>query len=308
MKAARLHGYDDLSTIEDENITKPEPGPHEVLIRVVSASINPLDIKLVTGVLHDFFPLSFPYTLGTDLAGIVEQSGPLAARWRPGDRVIARADPRQGGAFAEYVVVPATHIASAPTSLTLEEGSALPTVAGVAWQALFETANLKSGQTILIHAGAGGVGSIAVQLARIAGARVIATTSSSHVDLVRRLGVEDVIDYKAEDFADRLRDVDVVLDTVGGDTQQKSFAVLRSGGFLASIVSPPDEALAKNHQVTARFVFHETDGTRLNLIAGLCDASSVRAVIDRKFPLAEARTAMTYLAEGHAKGKVLLVP
>ncbi|GHO98041.1 NADPH:quinone reductase [Reticulibacter mediterranei] len=308
MKAARLHTYSDLSNIKIESVVKPEPGPNEVLIRVVSASINPLDIKLVTGSLHGFFPLSFPYTLGTDLAGIVEQSGPLAARWRPGDKVIARADPRQGGAFAEYVVVPATHITSAPTCLTLEEGSALPTVAGVAWQALFDVANLKSGQTILIHAGAGGVGSLAIQLARIADTRVIATASSSHINLVRQLGADDVIDYKVEDFSDRLRDVDVVLDTVGGDTQQKSFTVLHSGGFLASVISPPDEALAKAHKVTASFVFHETDSTRLNLIAGLCDAGSLQAVIDRKFPLAETRAAMSYLMEGHARGKVLLVP
>jgi NADPH:quinone reductase-like Zn-dependent oxidoreductase len=149
---------------------------------------------------------------------------------------------------------------------------------------------------------------MAVQLARIAGAHVIATASSPHIDLVRQLGADHVIDYQAEDFSDRLRDVDVVLDTVGGDTQQKSFAVLRSGGFLASIVSPPDEDLAKAYEVTARFVFHETDGTRLNLIAGLCDAGSLQVVIDRKFPLAETSAAITYLAQGHAKGKVLIVP
>lgn len=308
MKAVRLHAYGDLTNVKIEDIARPELGPNEVLIRVVSASVNPLDIKLIKGILHDFFPLSFPYTMGSDFTGIVEQSGPLAARWRPGDKVIARANPIQGGAFAEYAVVPATHIAPAPANLTLEEASALPTVAGVAWQALFEAANLKSGQTILIHAGAGGVGSIAVQLARIVGAHVIATASSSHIDLVRQLGADHVIDYQAEDFSDRLRDVDVVLDTVGGDTQSKSFAVLRPGGFLASIVSLPDETLAKAHKVTASFVFHETDGTRLNLIAGLCNEGSLQAVIDRKFPLAETSAAIAYLAEGHAKGKVLLVP
>ncbi|GCE08491.1 NADP-dependent oxidoreductase [Dictyobacter aurantiacus] len=308
MKAARLHAYGDLADIEIENIEKPEPGPDEVLIRVVSVSVNPLDRKLVQGILDDFFPLSFPYTLGTDFAGIVERSGPLATRWHPGDQVIARANPVQGGAFAEYAVVPATHIASAPANLTLEEASALPTVAGTAWQALMEVANLRSGQTVLIHAGAGGVGSIAVQLARIAGARVIATASSSGIDLVRQLGADHVINYQVEDFSDRLQDVDVVLDTVGGDTQQKSFAVLRPGGFLASIVSPPNKALAKAHDVTASYVFHETVGTRLHLIAGLCEAGSLQVIIDRKFPLVETGAAMAYLAEGHTKGKVLLVP
>ncbi len=308
MQAVRLHAYADIAAVKIEHITKPEPGPHDVLIRVVAASVNPLDIKLIKGAVHEFFPVSFPYTLGTDFAGIVEQAGPLAARWRPGDKVIARANPVQGGAFAEYAVVPATHIAAAPTNMTLEEAAALPTVAGTAWQALFEVAKLRSGQTVLIHAGAGGVGSMAIQLARIVGARVIATASSANLNQVRQLGAEEVIDYTAEDFVDRLRDVDVVLDTVGGDTQRKSFAVLRRGGFLASIISPPDDALAKAHNVTAGYVFHETDANRLHLLADLCDAGSLKAVIDRSFPLADAQAALAYQATGHAKGKVLLVP
>ena len=306
MKAAQLHAYNDLAGVTIENSAKPEPEPTEVLIRVVAASVNPLDIKLLKGSLCDTLPLSFPYTMGTDLAGIVEQAGPLAARWHSGEKVIARTDPAQGGAFAEYVVVPATNIASAPASLTLEEASALPTVAGAAWQALFEVAHLKRGQTVLIHGGVGNVGSVAVQLARTAGAHVIATASASDIDRVHQLGADQVIDYKAEDFSDTLRDVDVVLDTVGGDTQQKSFAVLRSGGFLASIISPPDEALAKAHDVTASFVFHETDGTWLNLIAGLCDAGALKVGIDKTFSLTETGAALAYVMKEHAKGKVLI--
>ncbi|WP_255647001.1 NADP-dependent oxidoreductase [Inquilinus sp. Marseille-Q2685] len=222
MKAARIRAYGDLGGAVVEDVPVPEVGPHEVLIRVVAASINPLDIKLIGGGLDAYFPLAFPYSLGTDLAGTVERAGALAARWRPGDTVIARADPVRGGAFAEFAVVPATRVAAAPAGLPLAVAAGLPTAAGTAWQALFETACLSAGQTVLIHAAAGGVGSAAVQLARCAGARVVATASAANADLVRRLGASHVIDYRTEDFTAMVRDVDVVLDIIGGDTQQHS--------------------------------------------------------------------------------------
>jgi NADPH:quinone reductase-like Zn-dependent oxidoreductase len=219
MKALRLHVYGDIASVVTEDISVPDVGPDEVLIRVAAASVNPLDLKLITGHAAAHFPLTFPYTLGTDLAGTVEQSGPLAARWRPGDSVIARPAPRRGGAFAEFAIVPASQVASAPKSLPIETAAGLPTAAATAWQALFETAHLERGQTVLIHAGAGGVGSFAVQLARIAGAHVIATASAANADLVRELGALRVIDYRTQDFATDLDDVDVVLDTIGGETQ-----------------------------------------------------------------------------------------
>ncbi|TSD85165.1 NADP-dependent oxidoreductase [Mycobacterium sp. KBS0706] len=308
MKAARIHAYGDLGNAAVEEVPVPEVGPDEVLIRVAAASVNPLDVKLIGGGLDTYFPLAFPYALGTDLAGTVERAGPLAARWRPGDRVIARADPVRGGAFAEFAVVPAARIAAAPATLPPAAAAGLPTAAGTAWQALFETAHLRAAQTVLIHAGAGGVGSAAVQLARIAGARVAATASGANADLLRRLGAGQVIDYRTEDFAAAVRDVDVVLDTVGGETQQRSFAVLRPGGVLASIVSPPDEALAQAHGVSATFVFHQTDATRLGLVAGLCDAGSLTVVMDRELALGGLAVALDHVASGHTRGKVLLRP
>ncbi|WP_343717386.1 NADP-dependent oxidoreductase [Inquilinus sp.] len=308
MKAARIHAYGDRGSVAVEEVPVPEVGPDEVLIRVAAASINPLDLKLIGGGLDTYFPLSFPYALGTDLAGIVERAGPLAARWRPGDRVIARPDPVRGGAFAEFAAVPAAWIAPAPTTLPLTTAAGLPTAAGTAWQALFETAHLKAGQTVLVHAGAGGVGSAAVQLARVAGARVVATGSGANAELLRRLGAAQVIDYRTEDFAAQLRDVDVVLDTIGGETQHRSFAVLRPGGVLASIASPPDEALARAHGVSAPFVFHQTDATRLGLAVGLCDAGSLTVVVDREHSLEELAAALDHVASGHARGKVLIRP
>ncbi|WP_438022649.1 NADP-dependent oxidoreductase [Sorangium sp. So ce233] len=308
MKAARIHAYGSIDGAVIEDLPTPDPGPNEVLIRVAAASVNPLDLKLIQGVLAAYFPLAFPYALGTDLAGTVERAGPLAARFRPGDKVIARPEPLHGGAFAELAVVPASEIVAAPAGLPLDEAAGIPTAAGTAWQALFETAHLKQGQTVLIHAGAGGVGSFAVQLARSAGARVIATASAANADLVRKLGADQVIDYRAEDFAAKLRDVDVVLDTIGGETQQRSFAVLRPGGVLVGIVAPPNEALAKAHQVTAAFVFHKTDAARLRHIAGLCDAGSLKVVVDRKLRLTDLRAALGHVASGRARGKVLVLP
>jgi NADPH:quinone reductase-like Zn-dependent oxidoreductase len=306
MRAVRLHAYGALTDATVEDVPLPEVGPDEVLIRVAAASINPLDLKLVSGEASAYFPLAFPYILGTDLAGTVERAGPLAARWQPGEKVIARPAPTRGGAFAEFIVASANHVAAAPSTMPLEAAAGLPTAAGTAWQALFEVGHLQHGQTVLVHAGAGGVGSFAVQLARIAGARVIATASSANADLVRELGASQVIDYQSEDFAAALRDVDLVLDTVGAETQQRSFAVLRPGGILVSIVSPPDEALATAHGVTAAFVFHQTDITRLGLVAGLCEACSLCVTIDREFGLDDVQAGLLYVASRRARGKVLV--
>lgn len=304
MKALRIHAYEAPPVLEE--VPTPDIGPDEVLVRVAAASLNPLDIQLSSGKMHGFFPVTFPHTLGTDLAGTVERAGPSAARWRQGDKVVARPDPTRGGAMAEFVVVPAADLAMAPKEIPLEEAAGIPTAAGTAWQALFEVADLKRGQTMLIHAGAGGVGSFAIQLARSVGARVIATSSGEGLDIARRLGADQVIDYRAERFEDRLSDMDAVLDTLRDDTQQRSFGVLRSGGVLVSITSPPDEALAKAHNVTATFMAHSTDGSRLEEIVGSIDAGTLRVLVDRKLSLQEFSGAIERQASGRARGKIIV--
>ena len=305
MKAARIHGYDGAPVVEE--VATPDIGPDEVLVRVAASALNPLDVKLQSGAMHRFFPLAFPYTIGTDLAGTIDRVGSDVTGWSEGDEVVARIDPTKGGALAEFTAVPASHLAKAPGSVPIGQAAGIATTGGTAWQALFETADLRPGQTVLIHAGAGGVGSFAVQFARSAGARVIATASGEGVEVARRLGADQVIDYRAEDFAAALSDVDVVLDTVGGDTQRRSFAVLRPGGVLLSIVSPPDDALAEARNVTATFFPHASDGERLGKVAKQVDAGA-ELLIDRTLPLDAVGEAFARQASGHARGKILLTP
>ncbi len=304
MKAARIHGYAAEPVMED--VPVPEAGPNQVLVRVKAASLNPLDVKLHSGVMHGFFPLAFPYTLGTDLTGIVERTGAGVTGWRAGDAVVARLDPTSGCAVAEFALLPAGYLAAAPKTVSLDDAAGMPTAAGTAWQALFEVGGLKGGQTLLVHAGAGGVGSFAVQLAREMDARVIATASGSGIEIARRLGADQVIDYTAADFEGNLSDVDLVLDTIGGETQQRSFGVLRTGVVLISTVSPPDEALAKAHGVMASFVFHQSDAARLGRIVERLDAGSLSILVDRTVPLANFSDAFRYQASGRARGKIIL--
>jgi NADPH:quinone reductase-like Zn-dependent oxidoreductase len=304
MNAARISAYQAQPVVED--VPASTIGTGEVLVRVAAAGLNPLDVKIQQGFMHDFFPVVFPYTLGTDLSGTIEQVGTDVTGWSVGDRVVARTDPPMGGAFAEIASVPATHLAKLPANVSFEEAAGIPTVAGTAFQALFEVAGLRSGQTVLIHAGAGGVGSFAIQLARNTGARVIATASGGGVATVRRLGADQVIDYKAQAFEDVVSDVDIVLDTIGGDTQQRSFEVLRRGGYLASTASPPDEALAKAHGVEASFIFHQSDAARLTMLVDQVASGALAVLIDRIVPMDRFDEAFARQASSRAQGKIIV--
>lgn len=306
MKAARIDAYGAEPVVQDAPV--PEPGSSDVLVRVAAASLNPLDVQVQRGEAHSFFPVAaFPYVLGTDLAGTVKRIGSDVKDWTVGDRVVARTDPQRGGAFAEVAVVPADYLARVPDTMPLETAAGIPTAAATAWQALYELSNVADGDRVLVHAGAGGVGSFAIQLAHSAGAVVSSTASGSGVEIARRLGADRVIDHHSEDFAGQLSGLDVVIDTVGGDTQERSFAVLRAGGALVSTVSPPDEELAKTHEVTAAFVFHTSDGDLLRkVVARVADGTEV--LVDRMVPLDELNAAFTYLAAGHARGKILVTP
>ena len=304
MRAARIQGYGAPLTVEE--VQTPDVRPDEVLVRIKAAGLNPLDVQLQSGNMKSYFPLDFPYTLGTDLSGTVERAGSASAHWKQGDMVIARLDPTRGGALAEFAVVSAAYLTAAPTKISLDDAAGAPTAAGTAWQALFEMANLQAGQTVLIHAGAGGVGSFAIQLAHQAGARVIATASGSGIDLARQLGADQVIDYRSERFEDKLSDIDLVLDTVRDDTQQRSFGVLRSGGTLISATAPPDEALAKAHNVTAAFVFHQSDASRLAKIVQRFEAGTLKVLVDRTVPMSQLADAFKYQASGRARGKIIV--
>ena len=303
MKAFRINSYGADPAFEPVDTPKPKAG--EALVKVAAASINPLDNKLQQGYMDAFFPLSFSYTIGTDLAGTVESFGEGNGGFTIGERVVARTAPTAGGAIAEYAIVPVDQLVRIPAGVSFEDAAGVPTAAGTAWQALFEVAKLKSGQTVLVHAGAGGVGSFAIQFARAAEARVITTASGDGIAIAERLGADQVIDYTTEDFTRHVSDVDVVIDTIGGDTQARSFDVLRPGGFLATTVSPPDEALAKAHGVAAAFVFHSSDAGRLATVIDKV-AGGVQVLTDRVIDLNDASAGFARQASGRARGKIIV--
>lgn len=306
MKAARIHSYGGPGNIVVEDVPEPVPAPDGVLIRVDAAALNPLDNKLIAGYLKDFFPLSFPYALGTDLAGTVVATGGLVAVVKPGDRVIARTDPVSGGAFAEFAAVPVRLVVPVSGGMSPAELAGLPTAAATAWQALVETAAVTGGAKVLVHAGAGGVGSFAVQLARLAGAHVTATASQANAELVRSIGADMIVDYRRQDFATLAKGVDTVIDTVGGDTLERSIGIIRPGGKLVSIPAPFDVEAARTRGIDARFIFHQSDAGRLAAVAALVASGQLRSIVGRSFPLVETAEALRQLSNGGARGKTVL--
>lgn len=306
MKATRIHRYGDPDVLIYEDAPMPEPGDEEVLVRVHTAGVNPIDWKIRQGLLKEHIPLRLPAILGQDMAGTVEAVGARVSDLKPGDVVYGKQAPTRGGTYAEYTAIARGAVDMAPRSMAPAQAAGVPLAATTAWTALFDDADLRDGQTVLIHAGSGGVGHFAIQLARHRGARVITTTSAAHVQLAEDLGADQVIDYRTQDFSTQLRDVDVVLDTLGGATLDKSFAVLRRGGTLVSLVADPDGEQARHHGVTAKRVMGKSDARRLRALAELVDAGQLRVVIDREFPLREAAAAHTANQAGHTTGKIVL--
>jgi NADPH:quinone reductase-like Zn-dependent oxidoreductase len=275
-------------------------------------------------------PYRLPLILGNDLAGVVVGVGSQVRRFKPGDEVYARPDQDRIGAFAEFISMNEDAVANKPKELTMEEAASIPLVGLTAWQALIERANLKKGQKVLIHAGSGGVGTFAIQLAKHVGAIVATTTSTVNLDWVKRLGADIVIDYRKDDFETILRDYDVVLDTLGGETLKKSLRVLKPGGKLISLSGPPDPDFAKaigstwtlrlvmrllsyrirkkakRHHVSYSFLFMRASGDQLREIGSLIDSGIIRPVMDRVFPFASTKEALVYVEKGRAKGKVIV--
>jgi len=275
-------------------------------VRVAGAAVNPLDLKIAAGYMHDFFPVQFPYTLGTDVSGTIAEVGEQVEGWSAGDRVVARVDPPAGGTLAQFAVVPAEQLVAAPESIPLFLLSGAATAAATAWQALTEVADVSAGQRVLVHGGAGGVGSFAVQLARKLGAYVITTASGVGLQIAQDLGAHEVINHTAGPFAAQVDKIDVVIDTVGGVVEEQSLAVLRPGGLLVAVPMPPDSERASAHGMRAEFLFHSSDAERLRTVAQFLD-DGLRILLDRIVELADAPQALAYLADGHAKGKVIVV-
>ncbi|MCX7287991.1 MAG: NADP-dependent oxidoreductase [Rhodobacterales bacterium] len=277
-----------------------------MLIRVVATSVNPVDWKIRKGYLKAFIPYEMPLIMGWDVSGIVEKTGTAVTRFKPGDAVYSWPDIVRNGAYAEYIAVREAEIAFKPATISHVEAASLPLVSITAWEALFTTANLTEGQRVLIHAGAGGVGSIAVQLARATGAHVTATASAAKAALVRSLGADEVIDYHAQDFSSVARGMDVVFDTIGGEVQEKSWGVLNPGGMLVSITGQPSEDRAKAEGKRAGYVFIGPNAEILKDLAGMVDLGQIRPLIAAEFGLNDTARAQDFSETGRATGKVVI--
>jgi NADPH:quinone reductase-like Zn-dependent oxidoreductase len=330
MKAFIVDRYGSNDGVRFGEMPDPELRENDVLVQIHAASVNPLDLKIRDGKLKLILPYHLPLILGNDLAGVVVRVGSQVRRFKPGDEVYARPDQDRIGAFAEFISMNEDAVANKPKELTMEEAASIPLVGLTAWQALIERANLKKGQKVLIHAGSGGVGTFAIQLAKHVGAIVATTTSTANLDWVKRLGADIVIDYRKDDFETILRDYDVVLDTLGGETLKKSLRVLKPGGKLISLSGPPDPDFAKDigstwtlrlvmrllsyrirkkakrHHVSYSFLFMRASGDQLREIGSLIDSGIIRPVVDRVFPFASTKEALVYVEKGRAKGKVIV--
>lgn len=330
MKAFIIDRYGKADVLRAGEAQEPALRGDDVLVQIHAAGVNPLDVKIRDGEFKLLLPYRFPLILGNDMAGVVVRVGAGVRHFNVGDEVYARPDDDRIGTFAEFIAVKESSLALKPKTLTMEQAAAMPLVALTAWQALVEKGGLKKGQKVLIHAGAGGVGTVAIQLARHLGATVATTASAANAAMLKQLGADIVIDYKNEDFSLLLHDYDLVLDTQGGVTQKKSVGVLKRGGKMIGIAGPPDPDFAKARGVNPlvalvmrvlsygirkktravgasySFLYMGASGEQLRRIAELIDAGAIRPVLDRVFPFAETREALAYVATGRAKGKVVI--
>lgn len=306
MKAVRIHDYGNVDVLAYEEAPMPTISPTDVLVRVVAASVNPVDWKIREGYLRQMIPYPLPLTLGWDVSGVVEAVGSGVSRFKVGDAVYSRPDIKRNGTYADYVAIRADEAAHKPTTISHIEAASLPLAAITAWEALFTAAQLAAKQRVLIHAGSGGVGSLAIQLAKSRGAFVIATTSGRNCAFVKSLGADEVIDYRTQRFQEVSKDIDVVFDTIGGEVQEASWSVLRPGGILVSIIRPPPDERAKALGMRSAFVFIEPNADILAQIAELVDTGSLRPIVGAEFALKDIAKAHTLSQSGRAVGKIVL--
>ncbi|WP_241722829.1 NADP-dependent oxidoreductase [Raoultella sp. HC6] len=302
MKAALIKrfGGPDVVSIGEARVRDLQPD--EVMVRIEATGINPLDVKIIAGYLQQVFPIDFPYVPGTDFSGVIEAIGARVTHLQPGNRVFGRSMPDSGGAIAQHIVMTAADLCIMPAAMSFEQAAALPTAFGTARQALFDVGRLQRGQRVLIHAAAGGVGSMAIQQAHLAGAYAIGTASGANVELVKSLGADEVIDYRTQDFSS-LRDIDLVLDTLGGETLEKSWSVLRQGGRIVSLVAFDIQG---RDGMAGESVFFTSATPYLPEASNQFQAGHLQIVTDTIFPLEDARAALEKVATGHVRGKVLI--
>lgn len=313
MKAVIVESFGGMENLKLAQIDVPMPQPNEVQIQVAYAGVNPLDWKIHEGYLYELMPHQFPIVLGWDVAGTVTKVGDHVSDFKVGDQVIslARKLVIKWGTFAEYVCVNAKDVVLKPAKLSLKEAAAIPLVGLTAWQALVALSQLQPNESVLIHAGGGGVGSMAIQIAKHSKAKVFTTVSPQHVDYVQRLGADVIIDYTKENFVQKIKElapegIDVVLDTIGEEILQDNFTVLKSGGRLISIRQQIDPKIAARYRVNVRFLLVKANGAQLKAIADLLEAGALVPPQIEEYPLENFKEALAKVREGHTQGKIVL--
>ncbi|MCT4787517.1 NADP-dependent oxidoreductase [Exiguobacterium aestuarii] len=306
MKAAYIEQYGGSDQFKVGELQQPTIGADDVLIEVHAASVNPVDWKLREGYLKEMLHYEMPLVIGWDVSGVIQEVGANVIELKVGDEVFSRPDIARQGTYAEYVAVDAHLVVKKPASLSFEEAASLPLVAHTAWQVMFEVMDAKPGDRIFIGAGSGGVGTVAIQLAKAHGLYVVTSTSTPNVDWIKKLGADEVIDYKQQNPAEIVRDFDFVFDTMGGDGQSKLYQMLKENGMLVSISTPPNEEEAEQAKARAEYVFMQPTGERLKKIAEAVEKNELKPVIDRVFDLEDTKQAHDYGEEGHAKGKIII--
>lgn len=302
MKAIRIHEFGGPEVMKYDEIPKPEPGPGEIRIRIIASGVNPIDWKLRKGLLGNFL---LPMVIGLDIAGIVDATHQEEKLFQVGEEVFAKIPIGKGG-YTEYTVVNSAQVARKPKSIGFVESAAIPTAGLAAWQSLFDIAGLEKGQSILIHGAAGGVGTFAVQFARWKGAYVIGTASGGNVQFLKSIGADEVIDYKNQQFESLVSNIDVVLDTVGGDTFERSWKVLKPGGFLVTTVASIPEGVPEKYDVRAKTLITQPDGEELAQIASIIDEKQIKPIVTTVLPLKEAQKAHEMSESRHIRGKIVL--
>ncbi|MFC5712973.1 NADP-dependent oxidoreductase [Thalassorhabdus alkalitolerans] len=308
MKAIVINQYGGKEELKETTVNKPSINENQVLVEIHATSVNPIDWKMREGYLKEMFPFEFPITLGWDAAGIITEKGSKVKGFQKGDRVFTRPATTRHGTYAEYVAVEEERLAKMPDEMSFEEGAAIPLAGLTALQCIQDLGEVQEGQRVLIHAGAGGVGNFAIQIAKHIGAYVVTTASGKNEDLVTSLGADQLINYKEEDFSEAVENIDFVLDAVGGDVQSKSYKVLKENGKLVSIVEPPSEEEARKYGVNASFHWLKENGKQLQQLADLYKTGEVRPVINKVFPFHEhgLQEAHSLSESHHASGKIVI--
>ncbi|GAF64694.1 NADPH quinone reductase [Bacillus sp. TS-2] len=310
MKAVVINQYGSKEELVEQEVKKPNAEANQVVVKIEATSINPIDWKLREGYLREMFDWEFPIILGWDVAGVITELGSNITDWKVGDRVFSRPETTRLGSYAEFIAVDEHLLAKIPDSISFEEAAAVPLAGLTAWQALFTHGHLKEGEKVLIHAGAGGVGVYAIQLAKSVGAYVVTTASEKNHELLYSLGADQVIDYKKENFAEVLKgDIDLVFDTMGGEVAENSYKVLKQNtGKLITIVGEPDYEAAKSYNVMAKGIWLQPDGKQLQKMAELMEEKKVKSIVGATFPFSRQgiHDAHALSETHHAVGKIVI--